>query len=134
MKNLWVFLFFLIIWGLAGAKDGYAVISQQQYEGYSSYPPYPYVLSQPIAVLPERAITISVGDETYYYSHGSFYKMVERIQKYILVPAPIGAVVFKIPKGYQLMVIDGVSYYQYGGVFYKRVLDGYRVIYPPVQY
>jgi hypothetical protein len=121
MKNILVILFFLIIWGLAGVKDS-----------YSSLPPYPFVLSAPVAILPQGAITIGVGDETYYYSHGSFYKMVELIQEYVLVPPPIGAVIFTIPQGYQLMLIDGESYYQYGGVFYKRVLDGYRVIYPPV--
>ena len=132
MKNALLVLFFLIILGLAGVQDSYAVFSQQQNEGYSSSPPYPYILSQPVAVLPQGAITIGVGDEIYYYSLGSFYKMIELIQEYVLVPPPIGAVIFTIPKDYQLMLIDGVSYYQYGGVFYKRVLDGYRVIYPPV--
>jgi hypothetical protein len=99
---------------------------------HAFYQPYPYVLSQLIAVLPQGFVTINVADETFYYSNGIFYQKILREQKYVVVPPPIGAVVFDIPPGYQLMFIDGISYYNYGGVYYKRVLEGYKVIYPPV--
>jgi hypothetical protein len=96
------------------------------------YPPYPYVLSRSLDNLPHGFITIRAGDETYYYSNGFFYQMQMRIQKYIMVPPPIGAVVFNIPPGYQLMLVNGMTLYEYQGVFYKRVLDGFKVIFPPV--
>jgi len=94
--------------------------------------PYPYVLSAPIDILPQGFVTTTVGDDTYYYCNGIFYQKIMRDQKYVIVPPPIGAVVFTIPQGYQLMLMGGVSYYEYQGVYYKRVLAGYKVIYPPV--
>jgi hypothetical protein len=129
MKNITVILFFILISSCAGGREAYALFPQGPRE---ASPPYPYVLSQPVEVLPHGFITIGVGEETYYYSNGVFYQMVMREQKYVAVPPPIGAVVFTIPQGYLLMLIDGVSYYQYEGVYYKRVLEGYKVIYPPV--
>lgn len=130
MKNISVILIFCIFYGWAGGSLTHAQFWQGPNQVY--YPPYPYVLSQPIDNLPQGFITIGVGIETYYYCDGVFYQKVIREQKYVIVPPPIGAVVFNIPQGYQLMLIDGVTYYEYQGVFYKHVLDGYRVIYPPV--
>lgn len=129
MKNIPVILFFLILWGWGGLNPAHA----QFYEGPNEFstPPYPYVVSQPIDNLPEGFITIGVGRETYYYSDGVFYQKVNRLQKYVVVPPPIGGIVFSIPQGYQLVLIHGVAYYEYGGTFYKQVLNGYKVIYPP---
>jgi len=98
--------------------------------GYGSL--YPQVLSQPIDILPSGTITLIVGPETYYYANGVFFQKVILEQKYVMVPPPIGAVVFHLPLGYKLMLIDGITFYEYQGVFYKRVLDGYKVIYPLV--
>ena len=104
-------------------------------QGYSMYPPYPYVLSQPIDNLPQGYITlgtIGMGQDTYYYFNGVFYQKVIREQVYVIVPPPIGAIVFNIPQGYRLMLIDGMCFYEAYGIFYRRVLEGYKVIYPPV--
>jgi hypothetical protein len=92
---------------------------------------YPYVLSQPIAVLPSGFLTIVAGDAIYYYNKGIFFQKDIIDQQYVVVPPPIGAVIYRIPQGYQLMIIRGIPYYEYGGVFYKRVLEGYQVINPP---
>jgi len=130
MKGISVILFFFVIWGWAGGSSTHAQFWQGPNQVYS--PPYPYVQSTPINNLPHGFITIGVGQETYYYCEGVFYQKVIREQEYVIVPPPIGAVVFTIPQGYQLILIDGVSYYVYEGVFYKHVLEGYKVIYPPV--
>jgi hypothetical protein len=121
MKNKPILLVFIFIWLIGETTQAHAF--------YSSYPD---VLSQPLDILPQRSITINVEDETFYYCNGIFYQRIMRDQKYVVVPPPIGAVVFNIPLGYQLMLVDGVSYYVFDGVYYKRVLEGYKVIYPPV--
>jgi hypothetical protein len=128
MKNIPVLLVFVFTWVMGGVQ-AYAQFLQAPSEPYS---PYPHVLSQPIDILPHGFITINVGYETYYYCNGIFYQKIMRDQKYVIVPPPIGAVVFTIPQGYQLMLIDGISYYEYQEVYYKRVLEGFKVISPPV--
>jgi len=121
MKNIPLLLVFIFTWVMGELPE---------VQAFS--PPYPYVLSQPIGLLPSGFVTINVGEETYYYCSGIFYQRIIREQKYVIVPPPIGAVIFSIPQGYELTFIDGVSYYEYQGVYYKRVLEGYKVIYPPV--
>jgi len=121
MKNLMIFSIFITGWMLAVVAPAFAF-----------YTPYPPVLSQAIDILPNGFDTIVVGDETFYYSKGVFYKKLVLDDKYTIVSPPIGAVVFSIPEGYQYMLIDGENYYVYQGVYYKRLLDGYKVTYPPV--
>lgn len=129
MMNRPLLLILIFIWVAASATSAQALLLQGPNELYS---PYPYVLSRPIDILPQGSITINVGDETYYYCKGIFYQKIVLEQKYVIVPPPIGAVVFTIPQGYQLMLINGTTYYEYEGVYYKRDLEGYKVIYPPV--
>lgn len=99
-----------------------------------SYPTYgyPYVFSEPIDVLPAGAQTLFVGTDIYFYDQGVFYQKNILEQKYFVVPPPIGAVVYNIPQGYQLIVLNGVSFYESGGIYFKRTLEGYKVVRPPV--
>jgi hypothetical protein len=92
---------------------------------------YPYVFSQPLVSLPAGASTLIVGNETFYFLKGSFYQFNMREQVYVAVPPPIGVVIYNLPPGYQMMISNGVAYYLYNGVYYKRLLNGYRVIEPP---
>ncbi len=119
--------------GVLGVLPAHAFYGQDSI-GFSTlpYPPYPYVLSRPVEILPQGFETIVAGDETYYYCQGIFYQKVQLIQQYVIVPPPIGAMVPDIPQGYQLMLINGTAYYVVQGVYYVRLLDGYKVIYPPV--
>jgi hypothetical protein len=93
---------------------------------------YPEVLSEPFDVLPPGTTTIMVSGATYYYQNGMFYQKNLQEQKYVVVPPPIGAVVYSIPGKYQLMMIHRTAYYMYNGVYYKRILEGYLVVPPPV--
>ena len=128
-----VFLVFGVMLSAVGFLTAEAPASFMQGPNEGYLPPYPYVLSQPIDNLPMGFITIRVGQETYYYDGGIFYQKVIREQAYVVVPPPIGAVIFDIPQGYALMLIHGISFYEYAGIYYRRVLEGYRVIYPPVE-
>lgn len=128
-----VYLGFIVVWTIVCPLPARAFYLQQSIEfSQPNHSPYPYVLSQPINILPQGFVTINVGDDTFYYCNGVFYQRIMRDQKYVIVPPPIGAVVFNIPQGYELMFMDGLTYYEYQGVYYKRTLAGYKVIYPPV--
>jgi hypothetical protein len=109
---------------LEGPAQFYRASYQASYPGNAT----PYIVSDPIDILPPGFITIVAAGETYYYAKGIFYQKSLREQKYVIVPPPIGAVVFNIPQGYQMIIHNGVAYYAYGGVYYKRVLEGYQVI------
>jgi len=121
LRHLAVFFPLLI---LAAATPGRAFYPKE-----FAYPP---VLSQALDALPDGFITIGAGYETFYYSKGVFYQKIVIDNKYTVVPPPVGAVIFCVPRGYQYLFLDGTSYYVYRGVYYKRVLEGYEVIYPPV--
>jgi hypothetical protein len=71
-----------------------------------------------------------VGDETFYYSNGIFYQKIVLDNKYTAVPPPIGAVVVSIPAGYEYMMAGDDQYYVYSNVYYKRVLEGFKVVAP----
>jgi hypothetical protein len=122
MKSLLLILVLVYVLVMGGTVPAQAFFS-----------PYPNVLSRPIDILPQGATTINAGDDTFYYCKGIFYQKIMRLQKYVIVPPPIGAVVFTIPQGYQLLLIDETPYYEYQGVWYRRVLEGYKVVFPPAQ-
>jgi hypothetical protein len=68
------------------------------------------------------------GDE-YWYDEGVFYLKSE--EGYTAVAGPIGAVVSKIPSGFETVKLDeGTVNYYYGGTFYKKDPKGYKVVAP----
>jgi hypothetical protein len=79
-----------------------------------------------VVVLPLGAYPVAVDDSMYYYSHGVYYKGTPR--GYVMVPAPIGAVVPELPDDHKTVVIDGITYHEYGGVYYKGGPAGYVVV------
>ncbi len=119
-------LFILSFAAIAYAESGYRVFYNPPNYEYSS------VLSQPIDVLPQGYITVFVNGNTYFYCDGMFYQRDVREQKYVVVPPPIGAVIYDMPTGYQLMIFQGKTFYEYNGVYYQRTLTGFRVIEPPI--
>ncbi len=78
------------------------------------------------AELPSVATIVYVGEVPYYYCDGAFYRRGPR--GYVIVPAPIGAVVTALPTGCQTVVIDGVVYQVYDGVYYRSVPGGYVAV------
>ena len=79
--------------------------------------------------LPKGYWTLRHGRSQYYYHHGTFYRRGP--SGYIVVKAPIGAIVFGIPLGYHRFFIGGSLYFTYGGVYYRRAPSGYVVAEPP---
>lgn len=74
--------------------------------------------------LPVGYITVLVGGARYFYYGGVFYR--KRPHGYVVVRAPVGAVVVALPVGFE-------TYYYYGGVYYQKVPSGYVVVELPPQ-
>jgi hypothetical protein len=80
-------------------------------------------------MLPFAAATLIIAGMSYYYWQGEFYRR-ER-ERYVVIPAPVGAVVTTIPSGYQPVIIDGTPYYIINGVTYMYTPYGYQVVPQP---
>jgi hypothetical protein len=94
-------------------QEGYTVVS----------PPPNYELEK----LPPDAEEVTVEDETYYFSRveSTFYTDIQRDGKtvYVIVDAPLGALVDALPKGAIEHEEDGETVYQYGDTFYVKETD-----------
>ena len=75
---------------------------------------------------PARMIRLTFGDGDFYFALGRYYRRVPR--GYVCVSAPVGAVVPRLPENHQTIVIDGVAYHSYDGVYYKGGPAGYTVV------
>ncbi len=72
---------------------------------------------------------VVVGDGRYYYNDGVFYTGAPG--SYVVVEAPVGAVVYDAPPGFQQVVIDGEVYFVDHDVYYRHEGRGYRVVERP---
>jgi hypothetical protein len=81
-------------------------------------------------VLPRTTIKIVLGRRPFFYDRGVFYR--RRLLDYVVVPAPIGAVVREVPEECEKVVINGVTYLNYDGVYYKSGPSGYTVVSIPI--
>lgn len=81
--------------------------------------------------LPGATVEMKVGNETYHYFSGIFYRQLP--DGYIVVPAPLGAVVDKLPEGAGGAVYKGDSntYFYYFGTFFTAEGDKYKTVKPP---
>jgi len=78
--------------------------------------------------LPDGFTRLFIGGLEYFYWEGMYYRMATG--GYLVVPAPVGAVVTAIPTGYQHVVVDGVPYYIINGVTYMQTAYGYYQVVP----
>ena len=83
------------------------------------------------ATLPGAAVEVKVGDTSYHYFSGMFYRRLP--SNYIVVPAPVGAVVDTVPEqiGAALYNDDADTYGYYFGTFFVREGDKHKVVAPP---
>jgi len=62
----------------------------------------------------------------YYYADGVWYHKARG--KYVVVNAPMGMTVKRLPRGYKVVKIKGRKYYKYRGVVYKKHRRNYVVV------
>ncbi|PIU41365.1 MAG: hypothetical protein COS99_05755 [Candidatus Omnitrophica bacterium CG07_land_8_20_14_0_80_42_15] len=92
---------------------------------FHNYPPH----GRAYHSLPYGFFRLIIGGSNYYYYEGTYYQRSS--DRYVVIPAPIGAVVTTIPAGYQPVIVDGVPYYTINGTTYMYTNYGYQVVPPP---
>lgn len=85
-----------------------------------------YVGIQP----PVGSISIQVGNFSFRYHNGVYYKHTKR--GYVVTQAPRGAIIHSLPSGHTRVVSHGNVYYCYNNVYYRQAPDGYIVTEAPV--
>ena len=83
-----------------------------------------------IDVLPHGYVSVTVGTMPYYYYRGVFYRPYRR--GFVVVPAPMGAVVMGPPPGSVLVMVENDPFHYYRGVFYAPRGNRYVVVRPPI--
>jgi uncharacterized protein YgiM (DUF1202 family) len=79
--------------------------------------------------LPAGHRTVYVGRSRYFYRSGVFY--THGPSGYVVVRAPIGAVIAAPPAGCRTVVVGGATYYDYNGDYYQNAPRGYVVVQAP---
>lgn len=97
--------------------------------GWGRPHPHFYPHGRCFDVLPLAAATLIIAGTTYYYGEGVYYQRTG--SQYVVIPAPVGAVVTTIPPGYQPVIIDGTTYYTINDVTYMYTPYGFQVVPPP---
>ncbi len=62
----------------------------------------------------------------YYYADGIWYNRTRG--KYLVVGAPKGVAIKRLPRGHKVVKINGRKYYKYRGVVYKKHRRNYVVV------
>lgn len=77
------------------------------------------------------AVEMEVGGTTFFYDRGMFFRQLPN--KYMVVPAPVGAVVDTLPDGTGAALYnnDLDTYFFHFGTFFAREGDKYKVVSPP---
>lgn len=93
---------------------------------YYHRPRYGYVVTK----VPGRTTVIRHGGVAYHCHQGIYY--VKQPAGFVVVSPAFGLGVTVLPRGYSRIVVAGVPYFYYYGVFYRPVnAGGYVVVRPP---
>jgi len=81
--------------------------------------------------MPPSAVEMEVGGTTFFYDRGMFFRQLPN--QYIVVPAPVGAVVDTLPDGTGAAFYnnDLDTYFYHFGTFFTREGEKYKVVAPP---
>lgn len=85
----------------------------------------------PVKVLPQGHHTLVHKGSSYFYSAGRFYQHTN--DSYIVIAAPIGAIVPALPSGYVSFGIGVNRYFYLQGIYYRHIGSGYEVVEEPDQ-
>ncbi|MCP4746825.1 MAG: SH3 domain-containing protein [Desulfobacteraceae bacterium] len=79
-----------------------------------------------VRVIPHGHRIVHVGPKKFFYLEGIFYRPGP--DHYLVVAAPIGAVVHAIPVAAVTLTIGAMMYYTHNDVYYEKVPNGYKVV------
>jgi hypothetical protein len=83
-----------------------------------------------VRMVPRPYCGVIVTGLTYYYHQGMFYRPGP--SGYVIVRAPLGAVVPDLPPACQTVYINDETYYTYDTAYYTKAPGGYAVVTQPV--
>jgi len=113
-------------WGWDRDYHGRDGDRDDRHGGYSRhYIPY----GREVHSLDRSVLRLYIGGMEYFFWEGMYYR--RNSDRYVVVQAPIGAVVTTIPPEAQTVVVDGVPYYTVNGVTYLSTTYGYQVVPAP---
>lgn len=72
-----------------------------------------------------------MGPLKYFFLDGIFYRPGPG--GYVVVSAPVGAVIRSLPAAAVMVTIGAITYHTYAGIYYQEVPEGYRVVEQPVK-
>lgn len=93
---------------------------------------YPYYsIGYSLAIIPDGYVRIVVGGLPYYYYSGVYYRYID--SAYIVVQAPIGALVHELPVGFIAFSLGAFTYFYVNEIYYLWDDDqqGYVVVKKP---
>ena len=90
------------------------------YRGYKDRVSFPELLAK----------TFVYAGMEYYYHQGYFYR--RGVDRYVIVNAPVGAVIPEVPYGYEIIVVNGRRYLHYNHTYYLKEPRGYVVVADPL--
>ena len=84
-----------------------------------------------VRTLPSAVISLMLGDVTFYYASGIYYR--RHIDRYVVTLPPPGLIVPLLPAAHVAILLNGTTYYYYGGIYYlwDDGYYGYRVVDAP---
>lgn len=85
-----------------------------------------------VVSIPSGYISFSIGGLHYFYQSGIYYR--RHASGYLVVPAPIGAIISALPFGFISIHVGGRPYYYYYGTFYQHdpVHHRYLIVSAPI--
>jgi hypothetical protein len=81
--------------------------------------------------LPHGFLHLILYTNDYYYAEGVFYRPHNR--GYIVVNAPIGAVVAELPRPFEMLLVDGILHYYVNNTYFVDDPGGFRVVASPFE-
>lgn len=105
----------------------YPVVDRKAHLPYAALPKWGSIY----AALPEGAIVVSNGLDSFYYKSGIFY--TKKPKGYIITNAVPGIRIHGLPFGYRIAMAKGKPYFYYYGTFYEQYgnSDYYETIVAP---
>ncbi len=71
-----------------------------------------------VVVKLHRPKIVVPGGSNFYFSNGIWYKANGK--KFVVVKAPAGIRIKRLPRGYRTVWVNGRKYYKYNGIWYSK--------------
>ncbi len=84
-----------------------------------------------LKVLPPHADKFMLSGVEFFFCSGLYYTLSQG--HYVVVPAPVGAVVATLPAGYTTLTVGADTYFALEGTYYRKHNNGFIVVPSPVR-